>query len=698
MRSLDQQCPHALPRVRILILAMSTVALALACDRQGTLPTTPRAPATPQAAIVGADVTDLAFEVAAINGSGQVAGTRNGRAVLWSPAQGIQDLGTLGGASSRAYAVNELGQVAGASTTATGDTHAFLWTPGQGMQDLGTLDGGRSSTARGINDQGRVVGDVTLPAVEPRQPAKHAFLWTPGQGMQDLGTLGTLGSTIAFDINNAGQVVGRAFSADQEIFPPTDPEYFSRAFLWSSGQGMVDLGDLGGGHSVAYAINDAGQVVGRSWLSAAIPDYGFPYRAFLWTSGQGMRNLGSLSTGPSASAAYGINETGQVVGTTDTGPYFLGYAVEAFFWSTADGMEALTPTTGIRAARGINGRQQVIGDGRVATLELTAGNSPPVAVTGGPYSGTEGSPVALEVSATDVDDVGFIYRVSFGDGSGDWIDTRPPSTYTYQDNGTYTLTLTVRDARGATDTKSTTVTIANVAPTILAGSLTAPTTPIQLSGGSASAPVVFAFSDPAGANDTHAAEIQCGNGTTLSPNGITSPYQGTCTYTSPGVYTVSATVSDEDGGVSAPAFYRYVVVFDPEGAFATGAGFYSLPGRGNAKAHFSFTVKFPPGQSVPNGMMKFWIPGGQLAFESTAIDMLVASGSRAQFWGTGTLNGAAARFRLTAVDGQAGGTVDAFRIEIWQAETLVFDTQPGSAQDAPVTTLIDGGNIRIHRE
>jgi PKD repeat protein len=71
------------------------------------------------------------------------------------------------------------------------------------------------------------------------------------------------------------------------------------------------------------------------------------------------------------------------------------------------------------------------------------------------------------LSGWDNDDVGFLYTVSFGDGSDDWIDIRPPSSHLYTDNGTYTLTLTVRDQRGATDTKTTTVSIANVAPTML---------------------------------------------------------------------------------------------------------------------------------------------------------------------------------------------------------------------------------------
>jgi hypothetical protein len=163
------------------------------------------------------------------------------------------------------------------------------------------------------------------------------------------------------------------------------------------------------------------------------------------------------------------------------------------------------------------------------------------------------------------------------------------------------------------------------------------------------------------------------------------------------VYTVRATVADEDGGRSVEALYRYVVVYDPEGASATGSGFYTIPGQGKSKAHFTFNVKYPGHATVPNGNAKFWIPGGPADFESSVIDMLIVSGNRVQFWGSGTLNGAAVRFRITAVDG-GDGRADAFRIEFWQAGTLVFDTQPGAAQDAAITTGIDGGNIQVHRE
>lgn len=86
---------------------------------------------------------------------------------------------------------------------------------------------------------------------------------------------------------------------------------------------LTDLGDLrGGDFGRAYGINDAGQVVGSSGAATGS-------RAFLWEGGT-MTDLGDLPGGGDVSRAYGINEAGQVVGNSQvasTGPC-------AFLWDS----------------------------------------------------------------------------------------------------------------------------------------------------------------------------------------------------------------------------------------------------------------------------------------------------------------------------------------------------------------------------
>ena len=84
----------------------------------------------------------------------------------------MMDLGTLGGASSSAYGINDSGQVVGQADTPGGQHHAFLYNGGK-MIDLGTL-GGANSSAHDINDSGQIVSAAPILQVANRMPFSTA--------------------------------------------------------------------------------------------------------------------------------------------------------------------------------------------------------------------------------------------------------------------------------------------------------------------------------------------------------------------------------------------------------------------------------------------------------------------------------------------------------------------------------------------
>src|ERR1700712_4524429 len=83
---------------------------------------------------------------------------------------------------------------------------------------------------------------------------------------------------------------------------------------------LTDLGTLGGTDSVATGINDAGQVVGTSLTASNV------HHATIW-NGTTARDLGTL--GGTESFANAVNKVGEVVGSS-----FTAAGVEhAFIWN-----------------------------------------------------------------------------------------------------------------------------------------------------------------------------------------------------------------------------------------------------------------------------------------------------------------------------------------------------------------------------
>lgn len=239
----------------------------------------------------------------AINDLGQVVGMSRGvngavRAFLWTPGQGMVDLGDLPGGTdmSGAYGVNNAGTVTGGSTIVYSleGTHAFRWSTQGGLVDLGAKpNNGYYSVGVGINAAGSIVGWTGLPAVRTT-----AFVQEAGGVMTLLNTpIGS--STQANAINDSGTVVGFTLKTNGT----------TRATVWSGGA-RTELPDLPGGadYSSAQAINADGLVVGGSGVANG-------GHAFAWTATGGMVDLGDLDGGNVASVAWSVNDAGDIVGT-----------------------------------------------------------------------------------------------------------------------------------------------------------------------------------------------------------------------------------------------------------------------------------------------------------------------------------------------------------------------------------------------
>jgi hypothetical protein len=178
------------------------------------------------------------------------------------------------------------------------------------------------------------------------------------------------------------------------------------------------------------------------------------------------------------------------------------------------------------------------------------------------------------------------------------------------------------------------------------------------------------------------------------------------------VYNVSLQVTDNSGAsgtaTTVGEFAAMVVIFDPTAGFVTGGGWINSPAGAYpanpsliGKANFGFVSKYKKGATVPTGETEFALSVGNLSFHSSAYEWLVIAGSKAQYKGSGTINGVGDyRFILTAIDGQisGGGGVDELRMKIWSNSTgaIVYDNQLGASDGSNPVTALGGGSIVIH--
>ena len=297
----------------------------------------------------------------------------SGRAVIGIYGLNI-DLGTLGGANSWTNygGINDRGEAVGMAETSALDPNSedmcafgtkhtcrgFLWRHGH-ITALSTL-GGNNGQAAAINNRGQIVGisETTVPdsgCPPGKQPGTTILpvMWEEGE-IRALPTLPGEPDGFVQGLNNQGQAVGAT---------GTCTSFAIHAVLWEDGHAF-QLPDLGHTGSDAYAINDHGQAVG--YVSTAD---GSTIVASLWQSGArgAVTNLGILP-GDGAAFATGINNRGQVVGSTFNSQ---GWS-RGFIWqdNAMTDLNTFIPkdsNLSIIAASNINERGQISGMAMVLT-------------------------------------------------------------------------------------------------------------------------------------------------------------------------------------------------------------------------------------------------------------------------------------------------------------------------------------------
>jgi hypothetical protein len=232
------------------------------------------------------------FETSAsgINDLGQIVGT----ALVDFPAPatpktvgyidnagGFTTIDVAGSTQTDANAVNNWGQVAGFYTTSTSE-HGFVYSAGK----YTTIDvpGASATVVSGINDFGQISGQYQ------DSTGLHGFVDTNGH----FKTIDVPGATSTGDlvINDLGQILGQYNDS-------TGPH----SFLDNHGH-FTTIAAPGATSTQALGLNNLGKIVG---------DYEDPSgsHTFLETHGQ----FTTLSA-PDGSTLSGINDLGQIVGTT----------------------------------------------------------------------------------------------------------------------------------------------------------------------------------------------------------------------------------------------------------------------------------------------------------------------------------------------------------------------------------------------
>src|ERR1700736_4076386 len=201
---------------------------------------------------------------------------------------------------------------------------------------------GSTSSALGLNENGQVVG------YSFQGEDYQTFLYVYPSGK--IGDIGSLGGKLkaACAINDSGAIAGYSQDSNGNL----------QAFSYTEKSGIISLGTFDGGSTTdafetAYGISESGIVVGRYDSGSGV------FHAFQWSNGQ-VKDLGTLGGSNSEALAIAKRTSSLIVGDNDTG----NGSTHACAWSNGNPTDlgVLSGFDKASFARAVNRASHVVGD------------------------------------------------------------------------------------------------------------------------------------------------------------------------------------------------------------------------------------------------------------------------------------------------------------------------------------------------
>lgn len=238
-------------------------------------------------------------------------------------------------------------------------------------------------------------------------------------------------------------------------------------------------------------------------------------------------------------------------------------------------------------------------------------NRSPTARIGALRGATEGAIIHFDASSSrDPDGDSLTYTWNFGDGAQ---ASGVVATHLYHNNGSYPVALIVADSHGASDTLETQLNVANAPPVIT--SFSAPTQALMLG---APATVQVWLADP-GDLDSLTATVDWKDGatTTIATSFTTRSGSATHSYQSPGSFTPSVTVTDNDGGATTKPAAHPIVIRSPSTNRAPTASIQG-PANGREGGVLMFSAR-GSGDADGDSLSYTWLPGDGRIFSGPFV-------------------------------------------------------------------------------